>query len=174
MSLLTKKIWSPFFVGAGIGLLSVGSYYFFGQFLGASSAFVTLTRIIISFFNTEYANSSIYFSAQKSSSELFYIALIIGIIAGGRLAAHLSSSLKNTYVPELWKKRFGNSYILRAVGAFIGGICIIIGARLAGGCTSGKAISSGLQLLLPAWIFIATLFATGVIVVHLLYRKRSS
>lgn len=45
------------------------------------------------------------------------------------------------------------------------------GARLAGGCTSGHGISGGLQLALSSWLFLAVMFATGLLVSRLMFRK---
>lgn len=172
MHILRKKTWSPFIVGSGIGLLTVMSYYLFGQFVGVSSAFVTLVGWIGSFINTEYINNSLYFSRMISGQkDLFQVMLIIGIFIGSFIATFLSNSFVKSQVPTIWQNKFGTSFIKRAIGAFLGGIIIMFGARLAGGCTSGKAISSGLQLLIPAWIFIATLFVTGIVTAFILYKK---
>ena len=47
------------------------------------------------------------------------------------------------------------------------------GARLAGGCTSGHGISGGLQLAVSSWVFLAVMFATGLLASALFFRKRA-
>jgi uncharacterized protein len=74
-------------------------------------------------------------------------------------------------VPDVWKERFGPSATKRFVAAFLGGVIIMYGARLAGGCTSGHRISGGLQLALSSWLFLAVMFATGLAVSAVLFRK---
>ena len=47
--------------------------------------------------------------------------------------------------------------------AFIGGVLIVFGARLAGGCTSGHIISGMTQLAVSGFIFAATVFGGGML-----------
>ena len=54
--------------------------------------------------------------------------------------------------------------------AFVGGAILAYGARLAGGCTSGRGISGALQLSVSSWIALACFFAAAVPTAHLLYR----
>jgi hypothetical protein len=46
----------------------------------------------------------------------------------------------------------------------------LVGARLAGGCTSGHGISGALQLSVSSWIALVCFFAGAVTTAHLLYR----
>jgi len=55
---------------------------------------------------------------------------------------------------------------------FFGGILLEYGAGIAGGCTSGLAISGGVQLAPAAFLFIAGMFASGIITAMILYGKR--
>ncbi len=56
----------------------------------------------------------------------------------------------------------------------IGGVLIMYGARMAGGCTSGHGISGSLQLALSSWVFFLTLFAFGLIKALVLFRGNRS
>ena len=159
MNIFKKTTWSPFAVGALIGILMVASYYLMGSFLGISSAFVKIANIF-STFNV------------VNLSENIEIVVIIGVVIGAFLSSYLSNSFTKELVPSLWKQNFGDSFTKRAFFAFIGGIIVVFGARLAGGCTSGKAIASGLQLLVHAWIFTACLFAAAVCTAFMLYRNK--
>ena len=73
--------------------------------------------------------------------------------------------------PAIWAWRFGPSKVKRYVVAFFGGIVMIIGARLADGCTSGHAISGGLQLAVSSWVFLGSMFISGVAAAFLLFGK---
>jgi uncharacterized membrane protein YedE/YeeE len=83
----------------------------------------------------------------------------------------LSGTWRLELVPEVWKERFGPSVPKRFVAAFLGGVVIMFGARMAGGCTSGHGISGGLQLALSSWLFLGVMFATGLAVTAVLFRK---
>lgn len=56
-------------------------------------------------------------------------------------------------------------------GAFLGGVILMFGARLAGGCTSGHGISASLQLTLPGWVFFASVFVSGILTALMLFGK---
>jgi hypothetical protein len=72
----------------------------------------------------------------------------------------------------LWQKVFGSSRLKRFVIGFFSAVIIQYGAGIAGGCTSGLAISGG-QLLAPsAFLFMAGMFASGIVAALLVYRRR--
>ena len=81
------------------------------------------------------------------------------------------SSASVERVPELWKARFGNSVAFRYAMAFVGGLILVFGARLAGGCTSGHGISGALQLAASGWTFFMAVFAAGIATAFALYGK---
>jgi uncharacterized membrane protein YedE/YeeE len=72
----------------------------------------------------------------------------------------------------MWQARFGPSRTKRLVVAFFGGLIMLFGARLAGGCTSGHSISGNLQLAVSGIIFSTLFFGFGVATVLLLYGKK--
>ena len=89
--------------------------------------------------------------------------LVGGIFLGAMASAWLSGDRKVEKVPDMWRERFGPSVWKRYSGAFLGGVLLLFGARLAGGCTSGHGISGSLQLTLSGRTFFLTIFATGVL-----------
>ena len=54
--------------------------------------------------------------------------------------------------------------------AFTGGLLLLFGARLAGGCTSGHVISGISQLTVGSFIFGIAIFASGIVTAKMLYR----
>jgi len=60
---------------------------------------------------------------------------------------------------------------VRYAGAFLGGLVMMLGARIAQGCTSGHAISGILQLALSSWIFAPVMGVAGMLVAFLIYGK---
>ena len=59
----------------------------------------------------------------------------------------------------------------RAVGAFLGGIVAMFGARLAGGCPSGHGLSGLMQLSTSGLLAMAGFFGGGVLVANLVYKS---
>jgi len=55
---------------------------------------------------------------------------------------------------------------------FLGGMLIIFGARLAGGCTSGHIISGMTQLAVSGVLFAAAVFASGLLTARLIKGDR--
>jgi uncharacterized membrane protein YedE/YeeE len=51
----------------------------------------------------------------------------------------------------------------------IGGLLVGFGARYAGGCTSGHAISGLSNLQLPSLIAVIGFFIGGLVMIHLIY-----
>ena len=65
--------------------------------------------------------------------------------------------------PQLWKR-----WLL----LFVGAIILEYGAGIAGGCTSGLAISGGMLLAPAAFLFIAGMFVSGILTAMIVYGKR--
>jgi len=78
-------------------------------------------------------------------------------------------SAGNNYLPlEL----FGTTVFSSVKGIFIlliGGVLVGFGARYAGGCTSGHAISGLSNLQLPSLIAVIGFFIGGLVMVHLIF-----
>jgi hypothetical protein len=99
--------------------------------------------------------------------------LVIGVFVGAWLSSRLSGDRGTADVPALWRERFGASRGRRWLWAFLGGAVMMLGARIAGGCTSGHGISGGLQLAVSSWVFLVTFFAAGVATAMLLYGRKA-
>jgi uncharacterized membrane protein YedE/YeeE len=77
-------------------------------------------------------------------------------------------------VDRLWRARFGASRQKRYLVAFLGGVILMFGARLAGGCTSVHGISGSLQLALSGWVFFASVFVSGILTALRLFGKENA
>jgi uncharacterized membrane protein YedE/YeeE len=89
---------------------------------------------------------------------------VVFIVFGGAIAAISGGEFVNEWLPAMWVARFGDSIALRAVVTLAGGFLMAVGARLAGGCTSGHGISGTLQLNVASWIAVICLFIGGIAV----------
>lgn len=170
-SLLFRERFSPYLAGAGIGVLSWITFGFMHQAIGVSTTFVRIVGLVESMFIPGHVENNPYLAKYivENPPIEWQMFLVFGLLIGAAISAVLAGSYRIEYVPEPWKSRFGKSRTVRNIAAFIGGILVLFGARLAGGCTSGHGLSGGMQLSISGWVFFASFFATGVITAFILF-----
>jgi uncharacterized membrane protein YedE/YeeE len=155
--------WSPYVVGAGIGVLSWLTFYFSDKAIGASSFYAHVSGLVGRLFGKGHTESLAYFKDNPPCVGWGF-AFVLATIAGGAIAALTGGEFANEWLPPMWEARFGDSIALRAVIACGGGLLMAFGARLAGGCTSGHGISGTMQLNPGSWITVICLFVAGIAV----------
>ncbi len=161
--------WSPYIVGALIGVLSMLTFYFSNKPLGASTAYASVAGMIGLQVAPNHTRSLKYFKGNppKVGWELM---LVLAVIAGSFLAAWTGGELTGKFLPAMWQERFGSdSYPLRTIVALTGGVLMAVGARMAGGCTSGHGISGTLQLAIGSWVSAICFFIGGIIAAMLMF-----
>lgn len=168
MHWLQMQSWSPYFVGAAMGVLSWFTFLLSDKFLSCSTTYSRLSGMLERHLRDARVEEKAYYRKIPLIVDWQFM-FVIGIFIGAFLSAFLSQSLHLEMVPELWRQHFGDTPVLRFLVAFAGGVLMGIGARWADGCTSGHAISGALQLAISSWIAVVCLFATGVLVAWLLY-----
>ncbi|MDF1813026.1 MAG: YeeE/YedE thiosulfate transporter family protein [Verrucomicrobiales bacterium] len=162
--------WSPYLVGFLIGVLSWFTLLLSKDTLGASSSYATISGMLGKVFAKKHTLSLAYFQDNPPRISWGFM-LFIGIFAGAFLAAATGNELTGRWLPPMWEARFGaDSHLLRTGIAIAGGLLMAVGARLAGGCTSGHGISGTMQLSIGSWISAAGFFIGGIFVAMLLYR----
>lgn len=164
----TGGAWNPYLVGGLIGLLSMATFYFSNKPLGVSTAYARLAGLLGYLVSKPHADSLKLYQDKAPKVE-WEVMLTLGVIVGAFLAATSGGEFQLSVVPRLWEVRFGSSVPLRLGVAFVGGIIMAFGARLAGGCTSGHGISGALQLSVGSWIALAGFFAGGVATAMVMY-----
>jgi uncharacterized protein len=165
----TGAAWSPYLVGALIGILSMFTFYFSNKPLGASSAYAKVAGLIARKLAPRHLDRLAYYRSNPPAIG-WEVMLVAGIIVGAFLAAWTGGETTGRWLPPMWVERFGDAVWLRLVVAFAGGAIMAFGARLAGGCTSGHGISGALQLSVGSWIALLCFFIGGVAVALPLYR----
>ena len=172
---LRQKAWSPYLVGAGIGLLTWFAFATANHPLGVTTAFETTAALVGK--AVPGAEGNEFYAKREAEGKPPKIGwewtLVIGVFLGAVLSSRLSGDRTKAAVPELWRRRFGPGVGKRLALAFVAGALMMFGARLAQGCTSGHGISGALQLAASSWVFVIALFATGVGVAFLLYGKEA-
>lgn len=167
--LLRAKEWSPYLAGAMLGLVVAFSEIVCGRPLAAAGAFDKLAA----YPGRWLFPTSQYYAHIMSPGITWQVWLIAGVIAGSFLASHLSGEARIRWLPDTqWQTRFGPNRKRRLKLAFFGAMLVQIGAGIAGGCTSGLAISGGATLGPAAFLFMAGMFAGGIPTAWLWYRKR--
>ena len=160
--------WSPYLVGALIGLLATATFYFSDKPLGVSTAYARLAGLVGKLFARRHTEELKFYQDKKPVID-WEVMVLFGIIIGAWLAAYTGDSASASWVPALWAEHFGPSVWLRSGVAFLGGVLLAYGARLAGGCTSGHGISGALQLSVGSWIALVCFFVGAVATAALLY-----
>jgi hypothetical protein len=95
--------------------------------------------------------------------------LVLGIVIGSFISSLLSGSFDLRWVPQIWEAAFGGAVVPRMIAAVVGGVLIGLGARWAGGCTSGHGISGTMQLAVSSWIAAICFFIGGIVTAYLLF-----
>lgn len=171
MHFLTRKSWSPYAVGAGIGVLSWIAFASADHPIGITTAFETTAAFLGKVAFPAMIHHQYFQEAEKSPSIDWEWMLVIGVFVGSYLSSKLSGDRTNEAVPPLWKWRFGGSRVTRFLWAFVGGALMMVGARLAKGCTSGHAISGTLQLAVSSWVFAAVIVVAAIATAFALYGR---
>ncbi len=166
--LLRAKEWSPYLAGAMLGLVVAFSEVVCGRPLAAAGAFDKLAA----YPGRWLFPRSQYYAHILSPGITWQVWLIVGVVAGSFLASLLSGEARLRWLPDTqWQTRFGPNRKRRLKLAFFGAMLVQIGAGIAGGCTSGLAISGGATLAPAAFLFMAGMFAGGIPTAWLWYRK---
>ncbi len=170
--MLRSSVWSPYVAGVVIGLLQIPAFLIVETALGASSSYVTVGDLLASWIDPsilqiDYAARHVAASAKN----WWQVALVIGVAIGAFTSVKLSGARRKPISP-IWARALGsNSPVLRYAVAFVGGFIMLLGARIADGCTSGHGLSGMAQLSVGSTVAVAAMFAGGIGTAMLLLRR---
>ena len=173
---LKKETWSPYIAGILLGLVGIFAVWLSDSLLGASGAFENLAGMIGKAIAPK-AFDNMYFNFVMPPGITWGVILLVGVFFGGLVGAATSKTLKwgkkdAANSDSQWKRIFGPQTWKRWLLGFLGAILLEYAAGIAGGCTSGLAISGGMLLVPAAFLFIAGMFASGIITALVIYRRR--
>ena len=170
MNPLKARIWSPYAAGILIGLLQIPAFLLINTALGASSSFVTVAASLVSLFDPAI-NAVPYFKAHVSTAKDWWqVALVAGVALGAFISVKMAGTSRPA-MSEMWSRVMGiRSFPVRLVVAFAGGFILLLGARIANGCTSGHGLSGLSQLAVSSLIAMAAMFASGIALSAMLKR----
>ena len=174
MNVFKLQAWSPYVVGALIGVLSWFSFASVDKPIGITTAFEYSAALAVKAAAPAAAEANAYYAAPEKKPKIDWEwMLVAGVFIGAYLSSRLSGDrgVAND-VPAMWTRRFGPSPAKRYAGAFLGGALLMFGARLAQGCTSGHGISGAMQFAVSSWLFVAMFVASGIAAVMAIYGDR--
>jgi uncharacterized membrane protein YedE/YeeE len=161
--------WSPYAVGIGIGVLSWLAFLLSDKPIGCSAAFSRTSGMVERLFRGSRVAEKPYYKKFTPTVDWQWM-LVIGILVGAFISAQLSGEFRATWIPQMWASSFGSGIGMRWIVALIGGVLIGLGARWAGGCTSGHGISGTLQLAVSSWLAVMGFFIGGIVTAMAIYR----
>ena len=173
----------PWYISGPMIALVMTLLIFLDKSFGMSSNLRTICTICGAGKNTSFFKFD--WKVQK-----WNLIIVLGAIIGGFIGANFLSTDHNVVIntntvnqlQNLGFKDAGNAYLpealfsLKGLHSFknillliIGGFLVGFGARYAGGCTSGHAISGLSNLQLPSLIAVVGFFIGGLVMIHFLF-----
>jgi uncharacterized membrane protein YedE/YeeE len=154
-----QAYWNPYLAGIALGVLLFLSFFILGNGLGASGALQRFVTGLVEFVAPSYAAGNEFWSTYlggRSVIDHWLVYEVLGIFVGGFLSGIIAGRVKigTDRGPRVSDKQ-------RWALAFIGGIIMGYGARLARGCTSGQALSGGATLAAGSWAFMMMIFVAA-------------
>jgi uncharacterized membrane protein YedE/YeeE len=175
MNVLTMRAWNPYWAGALAGLLAIVSVLVSTKvlgkpkYLGTSTTFVRASGLLEQQVAAEHVEQNEYFQSKKVKMD-WQMLLVLGIFLGALGSSLLGKEFKSEWVPPIWSQRFGSKDGVRILGALVGGVIAILGARLAGGCPSGHGLSGMMQLAFSGLLAMMGFIVGGIVTARLLYK----
>ncbi|MDX2159033.1 MAG: YeeE/YedE thiosulfate transporter family protein [Hyphomicrobiaceae bacterium] len=168
---MRSRAWSPYVAGVIIGLLQIPTFLVMSTALGASSSFVTVGAHLAALIDPQVAQIKYFTSHMAGAKNWWQVAVVVGIAIGAFLSMRMSGAVRQSISP-VWARATGTTSVLgRAPMAFVAGFLMLIGARIAGGCTSGHGISGMAQLSVGSTVAVAAMFAGGMLVANLFLKR---
>ncbi len=142
--------WPWWLAGPLIGLTVPTLYLLAGKGFGISTSFQQLGAMCSPHSRFAYLKN---YDRRKGAWTLIFA---VGISIGAFIGSHWLSAEPIEFLPAKFYSVWG------AIKLFIGGTLIGFGARYAGGCTSGHAITGIANLNLPSFIATLSFFVGGL------------
>ena len=163
------RYWDPYIAGVLLGLLLFLTFFLTGHGLGSSGGVNRILVAIEDLVVPRHVDTTPYLAAmaggERNPLDHWIVWQVAGILLGGFVSGWLRGRvrLETRHGPQITPHT-------RWVMAFIGGILMGYGARLARGCTSGQGLSGSAVLSAGSWVFLGFVFAGGYLVAWFLRR----
>jgi uncharacterized protein len=154
-----------FFSGIALAILTSAIFLTAttGRVLGASTFYPYLGDLITGTTGNDYFKSTVV----SGHWEMYFL---IGALLSGVILSLIRRDFRFVLIHNNWREYKGDSKIKRIIWSFVGGFLLIIGARMAGGCTSGHIISGGMQLAVSSYLFAVFVFGSFLLTGKFFYK----
>jgi len=155
---IAKPYLNPYVGGLFLGLVLFLAFLITGNGLGASGGLNRLVVLVQDTLSPEHVDSVPYLLNMAGGDRNPLVSWVVWMVFGALFGGFISGKMNNRVKLET-NKGPNISKRQRWVLAFIGGMFMGYGARLARGCTSGQALSGGAVLSVGSWAFMFAVFA---------------
>lgn len=153
-----EPYWNPYLCGVGLGLVLLAAFVVMGRGIGASGAMTSVVATGVSAVSASHAEANAFYMGYLGDGTVhplkdWLVFEVLGVLVGGFLSGRLAGrvGLKVEKGPLITVKS-------RFFYAFVGGIVMAFGTKLARGCTSGQALTGGAMMNVGSWVFMIALF----------------
>jgi hypothetical protein len=164
-----KPYINPYLAGALLGVVLFLAFFITGSGLGASGGLNRMVVYVQNIITPEHIDQVPYLLKMAGGStnplDSWIVYLTVGTLLGGLISGLFGRRMK---IETNKGPRISNK--TRWMMAFLGGILMGYGARLARGCTSGQALSGGAVLSVGSWAFMFAVFAGAYALAYFLRR----
>jgi len=161
-SAAAQRYWNPYVAGFGLGLTLLVSFVALGVGLGASGSTARLAASAAHTVAPAAVESNGYLGGWfEDGSPLanYLVFMSLGTLLGGFVSALFARRV------EVSVERGSRiSPLGRLAFALAGGLLVGFASRMAGGCTSGQALTGSALLLGGSWAYLVAVFAGGFLV----------
>ena len=166
---MTRKTMRPLhwaWAGVLLGLLNVVLMHtkVANRPIGASTAFPYLGGVVAGLKDAPYVK-------LIAKPGLWEVWFLLGALLGAFVSSVIAGDFRLELIPARWKAAKGGSRLKRVFWAAAGGFLLILGARMAGGCTSGHILSGVMQLSASSLVFGIVVISTFLVAGKLFYRS---
>lgn len=158
---------NPYLAGILLGVTLLVAFLVLGTGLGASSGLARIGAWIEGLIFPSHTLASEYFGKWGTHPLRYYLVyMLIGTFLGGLFSAILAGRVSLSI-----ERGLAVSNRFRLGLAFGGGIMAGFASRLAGGCTSGQALTGGALLLTGSLLFLVCIFIGGYAAAYFVRRQ---
>lgn len=153
-----QAYWNPYLSGVGLGLVLLATFVVMGRGIGASGAMTSLVATGVHSIAEDHAEANTFYAGYLGDGTVhplkdWLVFEVLGVLIGGFISGGLAGRIKvKVEKGSLITNRRRFFY------AFVGGIIMAFGTKLARGCTSGQALTGGAMMNVGSWLFMIALF----------------
>lgn len=162
MSLFSKEVepyWNPYISGIGLGLVLLLTFLVMGRGIGASGAMTSVVATTANVIAPAHTKANEFYQGYLGDGTVsplkdWLVFEVLGVLIGGFLSGAFAGRTKIKI-----EKGINITTNRRFQYAFVGGMIMAFGTKLARGCTSGQALTGGALMNVGSWLFMISLFA---------------